>query len=231
MSSTNNIQNRDREVIRLLYDLLLRWDHILRYTHQILQSIANRNESLNQIERTFQSSPEEIRLSQTNQTNKREAQNFYSSRMGSSTSVQNPVTQLAEKSDQIEPKEEDSSPRSQERKTHVTQLAEKSDQIESNSSPRSQERKTHFVIDVNESKNKKSETNPKKIAKKETNLSANEELEENLAKLDEVIDYYNELKTRIYRTLISRPKNSKAAKDVILELKDVIKKFDNNKEI
>ncbi len=206
MSSTNNIQNRDREVIRLLYDLLLRWDHILRYTHQILQSIANRNESLNQIERTFQSSPEEIRLSQTNQTNKREAQNFYSSRMGSSTSVQNPVTQLAEKSDEIEPKEEDSS-------------------------PRSQERKTHFVIDVNESKNKKSETNPKKIAKKETNLSANEELEENLAKLDEVIDYYNELKTRIYRTLISRPKNSKAAKDVILELKDVIKKFDNNKEI
>jgi hypothetical protein len=126
--------------------------------------------------------------------------------MGSSTSVQNPVTQLAEKSDEIEPKEEDSS-------------------------PRSQERKTHFVIDVNESKNKKSETNPKKIAKKETNLSANEELEENLAKLDEVIDYYNELKTRIYRTLISRPKNSKAAKDVILELKDVIKKFDNNKEI
>jgi hypothetical protein len=123
--------------------------------------------------------------------------------MGSSTSVQNPVTQLAEKSDQIE----------------------------SNSSPRSQERKTHFVIDVNESKNKKSETNPKKIAKKETNLSANEELEENLAKLDEVIDYYNELKTRIYRTLISRPKNSKAAKEVILELKDVIKKFDNNKEI
>ncbi len=206
MSSTNNIQNRDREVIRLLYDLLLRWDHILRYTHQILQSIANRNESLNQIERTFQSSPEEIRLSQTNQTNKREAQNFYSSRMGSSTSVQNPVTQLAEKSDQIEPKEEDSS-------------------------PRSQERKTHFVIDVNESKNKKSETNPKKIAKKATNLSTNEELEENLAKLDEVIDYYNELKTRIYRTLISRPKNSKAAKEVILELKDVIKKFDNNKEI
>jgi hypothetical protein len=80
------------------------------------------------------------------------------------------------------------------------------------------------------SKNRKSETNPKKTAKKAKNLSANEELEENLAKLDEVIDYYNQLKTRIYRTLISRPKNSKAAKDVILELKEVIKKFDNNKE-
>jgi hypothetical protein len=153
--------------------------------------IANRNESLNQIERTFQSSPEEIRLSQSNQTNQREAQN--------------PVTQLAEKSDEIEPKEDLSS--------------------------RSQERKTDFVIDVNKSKNKKSETNPKKTAKKATNLSANEELEENLAKLDEVIDYYNQLKTRIYRTLISRPKNSRAAKEVILELKDVIKKFDNNKEI
>ncbi len=61
-------------------------------------------------------------------------------------------------------------------------------------------KKTDFVIDVNKSKNKKSETNPKKRAKKATNLSANEELEENLAK------------------------------DVILELKDVIKKFDNNKE-
>jgi hypothetical protein len=43
MSSTNDIQNRDREVIRLLYDLLLRLDHILRYTDQILQSIVNRN--------------------------------------------------------------------------------------------------------------------------------------------------------------------------------------------
>jgi hypothetical protein len=147
--------------------------------------IANRNESLNQIERTFQSSPEEKRWSQSNQTNQREAQNSYSSRMGSSTSVQNPVTQLAEKSG---------------------------------------ERKTDFVIDINKSKNKKSETNPKKTA---TKLSANKELEENLVKLDEVIDYYNQLKTRIYRTLISRPKNSKAAKDVILELKDVIKKFDN----
>jgi len=75
-----------------------------------------------------------------------------------------------------------------------------------------------------ETTNKKS--SPKKEPKKVRDSSA-DELEDSLTKLDQIIYYYSHLKTRVYRTLISRPKSSKAAKEVIREMKDVIEKFES----
>jgi len=96
MPSTNNSQNTERQVIRLLYDLLLKWDNVLRYTDQIIQLIA-RNQSSHQKLRTFQSPSEQIRLSSNNQTL---TESLHALQMGSLLSDQNDGMESSVKSDQ-----------------------------------------------------------------------------------------------------------------------------------
>lgn len=52
------------------------------------------------------------------------------------------------------------------------------------------------------------------------------DLEENFAKIDEIIDFFTDLKDRAVRTVLSHGKTSNVAKDVKREMKDVVDRFE-----
>jgi len=185
--SDNQNQNMEREVIRLLYELLSKWDNVLEYTDEILRSIANKYQNSDQKQTTLESTLKQMKLISGKRTDN----------------------------------ENNESPDSVQRETSATNKSPKDELITSrvgktwnntiNTGPRIES------TDKNTFPKNKSNTKRKSFAN---------ELEEHLTKLDQIIDYYKDLKARAVNTIISHGKTSKAAKDVNQEMKDVIENYD-----
>ena len=185
--SDNQNQNMEREVIRLLYELLSKWDNVLEYTDEILRSIANKYQNSDQKQTTLESTLKQMKLISGKRTDNENNEIPDSVQRETSATNKSPKDEL------------------------ITSRVGKTWNNTINTGPRIES------TDKNTFPKNKSNTKRKSFAN---------ELEEHLTKLDQIIDYYKDLKARAVNTIISHGKTSKAAKDVNQEMKDVIENYD-----
>ena len=171
MSSTSD-NSREREVICLLYDLLVRWDQVLDFTDQTIKSI------------------EERRL-------------FPIGSLGPCLRNQNHVKENEQTINQQILDDDYNDDWDQDSIREATK----------NNSPSHSNKKVG------------TKDKTKKITKHKKRKTYSNELEENLMKLDDIIDFYTILKRRAQRTVLSHGNKSKAAKDVNQEIKEEIQRF------